>query len=312
LTQVLLTSPPMIGLVDNFREDFGSRGWNVVIPEFTQAMSEEALIACLPRFDGWIIGDDPATARVLEAGAVGKLRAAVKWGIGTDNIDFDAAERLGIPIANTPSMFGGEVADLAMHYLTGLARQTYAIDRAVRGGLWPQPAGISLAGKRVALVGYGDIGKAFARRAAAADLDITVYDPAVDDAHKVAPHRLARWPDRLESADFIVLACALTRSSRAMMNAETFARIKPGAMLVNIAHGGLIDEKALSDALWHGRLASAALDVFATEPLANESLLRTFPQCIFGSHNGCNTVEAVERASTKAINALGMFLGLTV
>ena len=302
----------MIGLVHNFREEFGSRGWNVVVPEFTQIMTEEALIECMPRFDGWIIGDDPVTAQVLEAGARGNLRAAVKWGIGTENIDFDAAERLGIPIANTPCMFGGEVADLAMHYVTALARQTYAIDRAVRGGLWPKPAGMSLAGKRVALVGYGDIGKAFARRAAAADMDIVVYDPSIQDSHKVVPHRLAHWPQGLEAADFIVLACALSESSRNMINAETLARIKPGAMLVNVAHGGLVDEKALSDALWHGHLASAALDVFAFEPLPNDSLLRTFPQCIFGSHNGSNTVEAVERASMKAINALGMFLGLTV
>ena len=84
-------------------------------------MTEEDLIQIIPKVDGWIIGDDPATARVFEAGKKGLLKAAVKWGVGVDNVDFEACHRLNIPICNTPSMFGPEVADVAIGYLIGLA-----------------------------------------------------------------------------------------------------------------------------------------------------------------------------------------------
>ncbi len=90
--RVLCTCPPMIGGIDRLRDEFARRGAEVVCPEFRQVMSEDELVALVPQFDGWIIGDDPATARVFEAGVRGKLHAAVKWGVGTDNVDFAGAK----------------------------------------------------------------------------------------------------------------------------------------------------------------------------------------------------------------------------
>src|SRR3546814_18453260 len=89
------------------------------------------MVDLLPQYEGWIIGDDPATRRVFEAGKAGKLKAAVKWGIGVDNVDFAACKDLGIPIINTPNMFGGEVADVAVGYVIGLARQLFVIAREI-------------------------------------------------------------------------------------------------------------------------------------------------------------------------------------
>src|SRR3546814_10081018 len=139
------------------------------------------MVDLLPQYEGWIIGDDPATRRVVEAGKAGRLKAAVKWGIGVDNVDFAACKDLDIPIVNTPNMFGGEVADVAVGYVIGLARQLFQIDRGIRAGEWPKPAGMSLAGKRVALVGFGDIGRSTARRLAAFDMPIIAYDPGNHD-----------------------------------------------------------------------------------------------------------------------------------
>src|SRR3546814_4139253 len=125
------------------------------------------MVDLLPQYEGWIIGDDPATRRVVEAGKAGRLKAAVKWGIGVDNVDFAACKDLDIPTVNTPHMFGREVAAVAVGYVIGLARQLPNIDRGIRELEWPKPAGMILAGKRVALVGFGDIGRLTATRLAA-------------------------------------------------------------------------------------------------------------------------------------------------
>jgi D-3-phosphoglycerate dehydrogenase len=311
LQRVLVTCPPMLGMIEAFYGNAEQLGIELVPAQVTQTLSEEELCKLLPLYDGWIIGDDPATRRVFEAGQAGKLRAAVKWGIGVDNVDFEACKDLGIPIINTPGMFGAEVADIAVGYVIALARHTFEIDRGVRAGGWPKPRGISLAGKTVALIGFGDIGRNTAKRLLAADMGIIAYDPFANPASIEAPVQLAAWPERLEEADFLVVNCALTRSSFHMVDAEALARIKPGVRIVNVGRGPVIDEQALIEALATGQVFSAALDVFEEEPLATDSPLRGHERCIFGSHNASNTEDGVVRTSLEALSKLSGFLQQT-
>lgn len=308
--RVLVTCPPMLGLIDEFRHLFSEKGIDIYCPPVKQTLSVEELKELLPQFDGWIIGDDPANAEVFKAGRQGKLKAAVKWGVGVDNVDFKAAKELGIPITNTPRMFGGEVADVAVGYVIGLARQTFWIDREVRKGNWIKPSGISLAGKTVALVGFGDIGRNTAKRLLAFDLNVIAYDPYFQSQDDLSKVESSIWPERVEEADFIVLTCALTPDNYHLLNADVFTKVKSAVKIVNVARGPLIDESALIDALSSGKVHSAALDVFEVEPLPLDSPLRSFEQCIFGSHNGSNTVDAVHRASQQAIKLLFSFLGV--
>ena len=308
--RVLVTCPPMLGQIGAFHARAAELGLELVPAEVTQTLTEAELIARLPDYEGWIIGDDPATAQVFEAGRSGRLRAAVKWGIGVDNVDFAACERLGLPIVNTPGMFGAEVADVALGYVIALARHLFEIDRGVREGRWPKPAGISLAGRRAAVAGLGDIGRNVARRLMALGMEVTAYDPGVSGDAGMAGLSRAAWPEGLEQADVLVLTCALTPSSRHMVNAETLARMKPGIRLVNVARGPLVDEPALVAALRSGQVGSAALDVFETEPLPMDSPLRELP-CLFGTHNGSNSVDAVHRASGEAMERLAGFLPRT-
>lgn len=308
--KILITCPPMLRAIDRFRPLFEVRGIEITTPNVIQVLSESELVALVPQFDGWIIGDDPATARVFEAGKAGRLKAAVKWGVGVDNVDFAACQRLGIPISNTPGMFGREVADIALGYVIALARETFAIDRAVKAGGWIKPAGISLAGKTVALAGFGDIGRNTAKRLLASEMKVIAYDPFYEPAEGVEKVESAAWPARLEEADFIVITCALTKENRHMLGREALALVKSGVRVVNVARGPLVDEGALIDALDSGRVHSAALDVFEIEPLMADSPLRAFgDRCIFGSHNSSNTVDAVERTSLKAIDLITDFLG---
>ena len=308
--KILVTCPPMIGLIEEFKPLFTAKGIEVDCPEVVQILSVEELKTLVPQYDAWIIGDDPANHDVFAAGKAGKLRAAVKWGVGVDNVDFVAAKELEIPVTNTPRMFGGEVADIAMGYVTALARQTFIIDRGVREGKWLKPSGISLAGKTVALVGFGDIGRSTAKRLLAADMQVIAYDPYFQPAFGLEAVQSAQWAERIEEADFIVLTCALTKDNWHMLNAETLAQAKHGVRVVNVARGPLIDEAALAQALASGQVHSAALDVFEVEPLPTDSPLRQYERCIFGSHNGSNTVDGVRRASEKAVSLLFDFLGV--
>jgi D-3-phosphoglycerate dehydrogenase len=298
----------MLGMIRELEPILIRTGWELECPEVVQTLSEERLIEILPQFDGWIIGDDPATRRVFAAGRAGRLRAAVKWGVGVDNVDFAAAKELGIPVKNTPGMFGREVADVAMSYVTALARQTFAIDRGVRDGTWPKPRGTSLASKKVGLVGFGDIGRNFAKRALAAEMEIIAYDPYFAASPDLPTVESALWPARLEECQFLVFCCALTPANRHMLDAEALQRAQFGLYVVNVARGPLIHEAALIAALESGKVAAAALDVMEVEPLPPTSPLRRFAQNIYGSHNGSNTHEAVRATSERAVAILSGFL----
>ncbi|MEO3738649.1 phosphoglycerate dehydrogenase [Shewanella baltica] len=311
MKKVLVTCPPMLGMFEEFVEPAKSLGIELVAAKTTQVLSEQELMALLPAYDGWIIGDDPATKQVFEAGVKGQLKAAVKWGIGVDNVDFAACKELDIPIINTPNMFGGEVADVGMALLLGLARQTYFIDREIRNNFsWPKPAGMSISGKKVGVVGFGDIGESLIKRLGGFDVDVTVYDPGVEGNKGYEYVTRVDFPNGVEQLDFLVFTCSLNKHNYHMLDANVLSKLKQGVMVVNVARGPLIDEAALIDALKRGHVAAAGLDVFEVEPLPTQSPLRDMPQCIFGSHNGSNTKEGVRRATHKAIAHIADFLNV--
>lgn len=308
MKKVLVTCPPMLGMFEEFVEPARSLGLELVAAQTTQILSEEELMTLLPDYDGWIIGDDPATKQVFEAGIKGKLKAAVKWGVGIDNVDFAACEALGIPIINTPNMFGGEVADVGMSLLLALARQTHFIDREIRNNSWPKPAGMSVSGKHVGVVGFGDIGESLVKRLGGFDVDVTVYDPGVVGDKGYSYVTRENYPEGIQELDFLVFTCALNKHNFHMLDAKVISAMKSGAMVVNVARGPLIDEAALIEALQSGHIAAAGLDVFEVEPLPENSPLRDMPQCVFGSHNGSNTKEGVRRATHKAMSLIARFL----
>jgi len=199
---VLVTCPPMLGMIDEFYAPAEEQGIKLHAAAVTQVMSVPELIETVPGFDGWIIGDDPATAEVFEAGIAGNLRAAVKWGVGVDNVDFTACERLGLPITNTPGVFGREVADLAMQYVAALARESFVIDRGVRAGGWPKPRGHSLWSRKAAV------------------------DPFCDPATLPDGVRHAAWPDAAEGQDYLVFTAPLTPDTQHMFNMDMLDRLK--------------------------------------------------------------------------------------
>lgn len=308
--KILITCPPMIGMKEQFISIFERKGIEVFMPNVVQILSEEKLIELLPQFDGWIIGDDPATRKVFEAGKAGKLKAAVKWGIGVDNVDFDACKELNIPIINTPNMFGCEVADIAVAYVIGLARDLFYIDREVRKNNWPKNRGISLFGKKVGLIGYGDIGANVAKRLIVSEMEMIVYDPVFSQTDNCDHIEFVQWPDQIEKCDFLVFTCSLNDKNWHMLNEKILSKTKKGVRIVNVARGPLIDESALIHALQTDQVKSVALDVFEEEPLPANSPLHSMEYCILGSHNSSNTSEAVAATNNRAIAELFNFLNI--
>jgi len=309
--KILLTCPPMIGMVDAFSNNFEEANFDVTVPEFTQEMSEDALCEIIGEYDGWIIGDDPATRRVLEAGVKGRLKACMRWGVGTNNVDFAAFKEFNIPIENTPGVFGREVADLACHYVIGLARDTFTIDRKLKQGEWFKPIGQSLWSARALIVGFGDIGQNLAKRLMAHDMEVWFYDPHVEKSEIAPGCSKVNWPHALSNIDYVIFTAPLNAQTHHMLNKDTITLLKMGAKVVNVGRGPLIAEEALIYGLTEGIISSAALDVFEIEPFSYEthSKLNEFAdRLILGSHNGSNTKEAVEFVSKLCISRLNSFL----
>ena len=306
MKKILITCPPMLGLKEELIPIIQEAGFEPICPNVTQTMSEEDLLELVPMCEGWIIGDDMASRRIFEKGVSGRLEGAVKWGIGVDNVDLEACKELGLPISNTPGMFGNEVADVALGYLLSLARNLHVIDKGVRAGSWPKSIGMSLDGKVAGIVGYGDIGKNTVARCQAFGLRTNVYDPGVQNVGRSS--KKCDWPQYLEECDFIVFTCSLNAHNRHMLNSDVLESCKDGVRVVTVARGPLICETSLVAALKSGKVHSAALDVFEKEPLPMDSELRNFDTCIFGSHNSSNTVEGAMRASLIAIEMITQML----
>lgn len=305
--KVLVTAPPVVLQADRYREQFLQNNMEPLYLTSEQQVSKEILLEVVGNFDGWMLGDDICDREILSAGKMGKLRAALRWGAGFDNVDAKAASQLGIPIENTPGTFANEVADMALGYLIALARNIPQVSQGVFEGQWLKPIGSSLAGKKVGIVGLGVIGQAIVKRLNVLDMQLVGYDPA-SNLTQDRTVDLKKWPEGLVDLDYLILACPLTKDNIEMINGEVLRSMKSGCKIINVARGGLIDEKALIGALREKKVAAVALDVFELEPLKNSELLE-FKQNVYGSHNASNTVEAVDRTTAIAIEKLSKLLG---
>lgn len=311
--KILVTCGHLQRHIARYESDIRAHGIDVWVPTLTgQQFSEAEMIAMIPQADVTIAGDDPLGKSVLEAGVAGKLRGVVRWGIGTDNVDKTVAAALALPVYNTPGMFNNEVADLALGHVLTLARHLQKMDQDVRNGKWTRYEGMSLAGKTVGVVGLGGIGREIARRCAAFGMFVIGSDVVtiVPDLLDGVGAKQVPFDDLVSRADIIILACNLTAENHHLFNASTFAAMKQGSMIVNVARGPIIDEAALVEALRSRKIAAAGLDVFEVEPLPFDSPLREFGNCLFGTHSGSSTTDAILRTNAISVEIALAMLGV--
>jgi D-3-phosphoglycerate dehydrogenase / 2-oxoglutarate reductase len=232
-----------------------------------------------------------------------RCKAIGRFGLGVDNIDIAAAAELGITVTYVPDYCMQEVSDHAMALLLALARKVPQSNALVQAGRWDMPAVVPihrLAGRVLGLVGFGNIPRALAPKAKAFGLRVVVHDPYVSQHALAAAGVEGMSFDRLlEISDFVSIHAPLLPATRGLFNAEVFRKMKQGACLINTARGPLVDEDALLAALDSGRLAGAALDVVAVEPLPKQSRLIGRDNVVLTPHTGFYSVEALNELQTK-------------
>jgi D-3-phosphoglycerate dehydrogenase len=273
---------------------------------FTAGGESGALVQALAAADALIVRSATKVTSELLAGAP-VLRAIGRAGVGVDNIDLAAATARGVPVLNAPEGNTVSAAELTFALVLATARHVPAADRSVRAGEWRRSrfAGSELRGKTLGLVGAGRIGGEVVKRARGFGMRVVVHDPYLSEerATRLGVSQ-ATLGEVLERADVVSLHVPLTKSTEGMIGAEELARMKPTALIVNVSRGGVLEEDALADALTAGRLAGAALDVFASEPLAADSPLREAPNLILTPHLGASTAEAQELVAGEIAEAV--------
>jgi D-3-phosphoglycerate dehydrogenase len=313
MTKALLTCLHLQRHFEKLRPQYEALGVTPVLPKIDgQQLDADGMRRSIVGVDAVIAGDDVIDASVLEAGKAAGLKAVIKWGIGTDSIDKPKAAALGIPVYNTPGVFSEEVADLALSLLLNLTRQTHRMHKSVSEGGWLKLEGRTLAGMTAGVIGLGSIGLGIARRMAAFGTSVIGYDVMTIDKAKLASVPVTQVPldELFAKSDVILIACNLTPENRHLINAAALASMKHGVFIVNVSRGPLIDEAALAAALASGKVGGAGLDVFEVEPLPAASPLRAFENCVFATHSGSNTREAVARINQATTDILFHVLGL--
>ncbi len=220
-----------------------------------------------------------------------RLRVVSSVSVGVDHVDLDAATARGIPVGHTPGVLTETTGDLAFALLLAAARRVAEGDRFVRAGGWTAERvwepdmllGCDIHGATLGLVGLGAIGQAMARRAQGFGMRVVAWSRM---RREVPGVEFMSLDSMLAAADFVSVHVALAAETRGLLGAAAIARIKPGAVLVNTARGGIVDEDALADALRSGHLRAAGLDVFAREPLEVASPLRDLPNVVLTPHIG--------------------------
>lgn len=260
-------------------------------------ISPDDLMDAIPAYEGMVVRSRTKVREALIDQAV-QLKVIVRAGVGLDNIDVDYARSRGIAVLNTPAASTQSVAELTVGYLFALARRIPQMTASMRAGKWEKKAfkGSELADKTLGLVGVGRIGTAVAERAAALGMHVLAYDPYVD---AIAVGELVELPELFARSDYVSMHLPHTDETHHILDAEAFAGMKDGVCVVNCARGGVIDEDALYDAIKTGRVAGAALDVYAEEPCKGHKLFDL--DAVIGSpHVGAGTAEAKARVGTEA------------
>ncbi|HOB32617.1 MAG TPA: phosphoglycerate dehydrogenase, partial [Verrucomicrobiota bacterium] len=250
------------------------------------------------------------TRKVLEAAR--QLRVVGRAGVGVDNIDVDAATQRGVVVMNTPGGNTISTAELSFAHLLNLARRIPQAHASMAAGKWDRKRfqGSELAGKTLGVLGMGRIGSEVAKRAIAFGMRVLAYDPFLTDARarNIGVELVHELDIVYREADYLSIHMPVTEQTRGMLNAAAFAKMKPKVGIVNCARGEIIVEEDLIAALDSGKVAAAALDVFATEPLPEEHPFRKHPAVTLTPHLGASTNEAQEKCGIEVAEVITAYL----
>jgi D-3-phosphoglycerate dehydrogenase len=280
----------------------------VVLPK---RLAEAELIPLVADATALVVrSETKVTKKIIEAAK--SLRVVGRAGVGVDNVDIEAATQHGTVVMNTPGGNTVTTAELSFTMLLSLARKVPQAHATMVAGKWDRKLfqGVELAGKTLGVLGMGRIGTEVAKRAIAFGMRVVAYDPYLteDRAKAVGAEFAAEVDDVYREADFITVHMPVTKETKEMLNAAAFSKMKPGVKIVNCARGEIISETDLIAALESGKVAGAALDVFAVEPLPADHPYRKQPNLILTPHLGASTEEAQEKCGIEVAEVIAGYL----
>jgi len=311
MATILISAPYIIPQLDRFQAVFEHYDLELIVPQVSERLDEETLMAYAGGFDGAICGDDQYTEQVLQACAP-RLKVISKWGTGIDSIDKDIAEQLDIQVHRTPNAFTMPVADTVLGYILAFSRRQPWMDRAMKSGEWEKIPGRSLGECSLGVVGVGNCGRAVLRRARGFGMKLLgndIVDIAPDFVIETGVE-MTSLSDLLAGSDFVSLNCDLNPTSYHLINADALASMNPDAVLINTSRGPVVDETALIMSLQSRELGGAGLDVFEVEPLPEDSPLRYFDNVMLAPHNANSSPMAWENVHWNTLRNLLTGLGL--
>lgn len=282
---------------------------DLVFNPYGRPLTEAELIPLLRDCDGYIAGVDYITEKVIKE--CNKLKIISRYGVGVDRVDLKAAKAKGILVTNTPGANSVAVAELAMGLILNVARRISVLDKKTRDGEWVRSTGIELGGKTMGILGLGAIGKHLAKYAQGFSMKVMAYDPFIDEEYaKVNNIEVATLDQVISNSDVISLHLPLNEETRHLIDEAAINRMKVGAILVNAARGGIIDEYAAYEALKEGRLGGLGLDAFEVEP-PTDSPLFELDNVVVTPHTGAHTKEATENMAILSVeNVINVLSGI--
>ncbi|KAI3455699.1 hypothetical protein Pfo_012362 [Paulownia fortunei] len=270
-------------------------------------LSPEELCSKIAECDALIVRSGTKVTRQVFEAAKGKLKVVGRAGVGIDNVDLQAATEFGCLVVNAPTANTIAAAEHGIALLAAMARNVAQADASMKAGKWQRNkyVGVSLVGKTLAVMGFGKVGSEVARRAKGLGMHVIAHDPyAPADRARALGVDLVSFDQAISTADFISLHMPLTPTTNKIFNDETFAKMKKGVRIINVARGGVIDEDALVRALDNGTVAQAALDVFTEEPPSKDSKLVQHENVTVTPHLGASTKEAQEGVAVEIAEAV--------
>ncbi len=292
---IILVNPPPLGTLESPALDrLAATGFHVIRNQTGVTLTPAELRRGIAQADAVIAGLESYTAEVLQAAP--RLRIIARFGVGTDNVDLEAARARELPVTVTPGANTQSVADVTLAMITATCCSLWPNHQEVVAGGWRKHKFPGLHGRTLGIVGLGRIGRAVMARALAFGMRVITHDPLSTDAASAVP-----LAELITQSDVITLHVPQTGAP--LLDAAAIAAMKRGAIVVNAARGGLIDEDALAAALKSGHLGGAALDVFAVEPLA-QSPLRDAPNVIFSPHIAGVSASATEAMAAMCVDAV--------
>jgi len=277
-------------------------------------MARDELLGMLAEGGGWdalVVRSQTRVDAELLAAAAPRLSVVGVASVGIDRIDLEAATRAGVMIVNAPTGNTIAAAEHTVAMMLALLRQLPSANASMQAGEWERSryTGRELRGKTLGIIGLGKIGKAVARRAIGFEMRILASDPYLteDQASEVGA-RLVGMAELLHRSDVITVHTPLTAQTRGLLGRAQLEATKPGAFVLNVARGGIVDEEALADSLRSGQLAGAAVDVFAVEPMTPDNPLRGAPNVVLTPHLGASTAEAQDRVGLEMAEQVLMAL----